>query len=291
MNLRGRPYSFVFPERPLERTACVRGTSAGRKVKSITGILLAGLLLYAAGCAPRTGCPYPSDVTLPDASGLYEKIARRCQDITSLEGSAQVKLIRSGKKARVEQLVVVRRPSSLRIETMDFWGHTVFLVVLHNGKCLTYAPAERRYEVGAQALDEIRNFIGFACEPDEMVSLLLGDPVYTEKKPASAVDVSRDEGYYRLDIQSGNGTGARYLVWVGNGGLPVRSLMVSPPDGGKWMPGFQVEYGSYTKTNGIDFPLSLVISDPSSGSRVEVEYDSVVLNAVMGDDVFDTSVP
>jgi hypothetical protein len=285
-----RRSSIVSPEQP-PRGRVRQTPSVGGSVRSVVGILLAALLAGAAGCASQKGYLPPSDLTLPDASRLYETISRRCQGITSLEGSAHVRLIRSGKKARVEEVVAIRRPSSLRMETMDFWGHTVFLVILHNGKCLTYAPGERRYQVGEEALDELRNLIGFACEPDEMVRLLLGDPLYTETGPASEVAISSDEGYYRLDIGSGNGTGARYSLWVGQGDLPVRSLMVSPPRGGTWVRGFQVEYGRYTKTDGIDFPLSLVISDPSSGSRLEVEYASVSLNTIMGDDVFDMNVP
>ncbi len=242
------------------------------------------------GCIAQKGTRHPVEGSLPDAYALYDKVTQRCQRIVSLKGWARVRVASPGKTFSVDQVVAVARPSSVRLETIDFWGHTAFLVLLHKGEYRTYSASDNRYLTGQAAVDELRNYIGLAWEPESIVRLLLSDPVYTGLDQEVSVSIAIDEGYWRLDVEH-TAYASRYLLWIDRRDLPVRSLLVSSPDVDTWPPGIEVGYSNYREINGIEFPCSLVLSIPPASVQVKVDYDTLVLNSVLPDATFERNIP
>ena len=241
------------------------------------------------GCVARKASPYPADTTVPDPYSFYKKIQERCQSIRSLKGLADVHIKQEGKTLRVEEIVVLQKPGSLRLETVDFWGQTIFVWIVHRGEWLAFSVPDNLFLKGQSAIDKIREFIGFAWDPEIMVRFLEGDPFYLGIQQPT-VHISRDEGYFLLDVEDKNAQ-IRYLVWVGEGDLPVRSLLVAAPADSQYTEGIQVDYDNYKTINGVVLPFAFVAAGPHQESVLTVEYRSLLLNSSLEDTVFDFQPP
>jgi hypothetical protein len=172
---------------------------------------------------------------------------------------------------------------------MDFWGQTIFLWIVHQGDWITFSSPDNRYAHGQSAVEVIRELIGFAWSPDVMVRLFAGDPLYIGiDKPN--VRISRDEGYFLLDVEDER-TQVRYLIWVGYGDVPVRSLLVTAPADSPYGEGMQVEYSRYKTVDGIDFPFSAVVSAPCRDCDLVVDYESLMLNCSLEEGIFSFPPP
>jgi hypothetical protein len=247
------------------------------------------VLLGLMGCIVQKAPPYPYTILPPDPYLLYQTICARFQTIDSLKGLAEVHIKQGNKTFRVEEIVVLKKPGSLRVETVDFWGQTIFIWIVHKGEWITFDAPDNRYTRGQSAIDVIHKFIGFAWNPEVMVNLLAGDPLYAGITQPE-VHISRDEGYVLLDVEDKNNH-MRYLVWVGDGALPARSLLVTAPANSPYSAGIQIEYSHYNLINGINFPFSFVVSVPCQDSGVIIDYESLSLNCSLEEEIFNFQPP
>src|SRR5439155_432900 len=131
--------------------------------------VLAGLLLTVAGCLPgmRRSHPLPPAT----ATGLLEELAARRAAVQSLRARVRLRAGLAGMWVR--EVLLVRRPSSVRIDVLSPFG--LALAVGTDGGLLWAYPAGQgtRYE-GAATPANLARFLGTPATVADVVDVLLG---------------------------------------------------------------------------------------------------------------------
>ena len=79
---------------------------------------------------------------LPDPQALYQKLVEQTAKVSSLEGSAKVRLQTEDRRLRLEALIACERATRLRMEVTDFLNHVVFLLILREGRLAAFSLKE-----------------------------------------------------------------------------------------------------------------------------------------------------
>lgn len=252
-------------------------------------VSLLAFCLLLSSCArlghPRAGWPGGA---LPDAGPLYQELVARTSGVRTLQGTAQVRIRTATEKTRFDAVLAFDRGGRVRLEALDFLGHVVFLGLFGPGGYLTYAVSENRFARGAASPEELRRFLGVALGPAELAALALGSPFFLPLEDPDA-RVSVDEGRVLLDVE-GAGGGVRYLVWLDDAERPRKVLLMNPPAGTGLRTDIEVEFGRYREIDAIPFPFRIRVT-ADQGRFFEVDYDRVLLNDPLSDDLFDFTPP
>lgn len=170
-----------------------------RSCRSRRAALLAATIFLIAGCATHPaslGARPPRAPIVPEADRLLTLLARRWQAFDDLATFATITISRDGRVERLNGVLLVRSPASLRFEALTPWGQS-FLLLAGNAETVTlYQVAENRAFVGRASARATERWLGFSLEPDELVGLLAGhvlplkDPYSAELMPSDGVGPS-----------------------------------------------------------------------------------------------------
>ncbi len=146
------------------------------------------MAVLLAGCAT---VPPPRAPILPEAQRLLDLLTRRWRAFDDLRTRAAITIRREGRVERLNGVLLLQAPASLRFEALAPWGQP-FLLLAGNAETVTlYNVAENRALVGPAGAQATERWLGFALEPDELVGLLVGH-VVPIKDPYSAELVASD---------------------------------------------------------------------------------------------------
>jgi hypothetical protein len=170
----------------------------------------------------------------------------------------------------VREVIVVQRPSRLRLESLNMLGQTQVLLVA-DGERFAFFDGTR-LERGPLSDDILREHLGIDLAPAEAVDLLLGAPRIPEG-PALGVLGQGTDRIARLDAQ---------IVRFGADGelLGVASL---DPAG---LPRWSVEYASWRDAGAGRYPFSVVFSFPRLATRAELSVREAELNPELDTSLF-----
>ncbi len=129
--------------------------------------------LVISGCATLPLLPPET----PSPEFLLHQIRTRLQTFEGLKGLAQVKVSAAEKSFQAQEVLFVRRPGWLRAESLGPLGTPQFYLVTDGRELSLYNPGENRYYWGWATAKHLSLALPLALEPEEVVSLLLGDPL------------------------------------------------------------------------------------------------------------------
>lgn len=132
------------------------------------------LVLAAAlsACAARQH-PEPAD-PVADADTLLAHIAERAERVQSARVRAVMEYFGGDGRVRVRQLVVVREPGDLRLETMSPFDATLALVVTNEDDLTYYDLGNDLVYVGRPNAENLAKLIPLWLEPADIVDVVLG---------------------------------------------------------------------------------------------------------------------
>lgn len=223
---------------------------SGRRSSLSRGAALLGVvLLLIAGCAtvppPRTPIP-------PEADRLINLLARRRQEFADLRTLAEIAIRREGHVQRLNGVLLLQAPASLRFEALTPWGQPFLLLAVNAETTTLYEVADHRALIGPASARATERWLGFALEPDELVGLLSGlvvpikDPYSAELMPADGMGPSLRltgaSGIQRIWLDpetgvvgqvelSGTNTSARITYANGGAAAPPSALTLTTLDG------------------------------------------------------------
>ena len=109
--------------------------------------------IYLAGCAARQDIK-PSKA-IPAAGEIIRHIEESRGKVYSLKGMASIKGTYNGKDSNFKEVLVVKRPSKIRAETVGLFGNPVFTLALDGPALSIYKPAENIFYKGSVSSHEI----------------------------------------------------------------------------------------------------------------------------------------
>jgi hypothetical protein len=278
-----RPCTFPPNRRPGTWKRILQ--SDGSRDAFLPALILIFLLSLPSGCLKRAGPSIPVDETeLPDPEAIYREILDRGARVHSLQGTAHLRLQTEQQKASLDAVIACDRQGRLRFEILDWLNHVVFLALFDAEGFLTYSASENEYSEGPEDAEQIQELLGMPLKAAELTALALGDTFFLPLLDPTA-RMSVDGNSLLLDVESA-GSQPRYLVWLDDARRPERMLVILPHSGAEVARNLHVEYGRYRQIDGVSFPHLVRVAVSGSESFLQVDYQRVLLNEPLPEDLF-----
>lgn len=239
--------------------------SAGAGVRGRLAVVAA---LALAACVPPK-VP-PPDLSL-DPAALLAQVRAADGRVTSVQGSARVRITSKERSGALAAWVAAERPDRIHVETLDFFGNPAAVMVADGRRFTLYDAREKVVYVGAPTPANLARLVPLRVSADELVQVLCGSAPLAPGTPASATP---GPGVVTLRIDAGP---LAQVVDVGPGAGVVSARTLGP--GGAPAPGaVEVAFGARAPVDGVPFPDSATLSAPDRGVRVALEWKSPKVN-------------
>ncbi len=229
---------------------------------------VAGALLLLGGCATRAPL-LPPLVVQPSADAELLSQVAELQAEGARRGSvravARVRIEGPGGSGTVREIILARRPASLRLEGLNFLGQTQSLLVTDGQRFLFFDGQE--FEQGPVNPDTLMRTLGLDLAPAEAVEALLVAPLDGSEPPPAPREVwaRGEERWLSYPVRR---------LRLGPGG-ELRGIQAIDPLGGvRW----EAEYAEWRPLGGSRYPFAITLSFPGSQVRAEVDFEEVELN-------------
>jgi len=246
--------------------------------------------MQGAGCAARGAVPaLPEPAPPSSARALYDALTAPSVRPWALEGTGRFRVHAGERKVRLDVTLLCERPDSLRFEADDFLGHFVFLAVLHRGELTSYSAPENLYARGPANADRMGVLLGVPLGPEELVSLVLGSPLFVRvADPSLRLSVAGD--HHVLTVCDPSEVLCT-TVRVDLRGRPEASLLVGALSPGGPVLRIRVEFGRYRSTEGAEFPFRIRVTDEHTGRFFQMDYEEILVNRALPRDLFTFEPP
>ena len=250
-----------------------------------TFMLFICVLSLVAGCS-RQILPGFSTTKINSPDSILKNIKEREKGLTSLKGIAKIKVTDDKANYSLKEVIVVERPSSLRMETLSFFGHPLFFLTAKNNTLSVLSTKENRYYRGEVNNKNLSILFPFSLKSKDLFSILLGEAPLI---PYSDTDVrlSEKKNLYLLRLEQEE-TKSTQLLWVD----PLEFLVQRSEiyDSQRNLV-FAVEFDNYKKVNTQLFPMSTIVFLPLTSTKIRIDYSELEVNATLRHDSFHLDVP
>lgn len=237
------------------------------------------LVLLLTSCAKRID--FGTHGEIEDARTLLA-LTRASEDrVLSLQGDSKLTVDSPQGKGTLSLYVAVQRPASIHLETLDFFGKPLAVLVSDGTHFGLYQAQENRYYEGPASPENVSRFLPVVIPPDELVRLLLGGVPMIED-PHPAMELDRDAGVYRLHLQRGE---VGQTITIDPATLRVLSSEV------RGTRAYDVKLEDFGHYGEVDFPRKLELHAPDAKADLVLRYTQVSLNAAVDPELFTPSPP
>jgi outer membrane lipoprotein-sorting protein len=239
-------------------------------------VAVAFLSSCAATASRKPVAPTPTGAA-PSIRRVLDVLDRQDTAVTTFRGQARLDYSSPQQSFKSTQVVVVKAPSSARIDVMNPFG--VSYSVATDGKKLTaYDRRQGVYYQGLAQSESFRKFIGIPMGAGDFAAVLRGLPPGLGDTRWSVVVAA--EGGWLMRRRLGTG-GVMELVVDATSLLPVRVKM----SGDKARHQVDVKYGEYKDVAGVFVPHLIEVKF-KDGSHLGVAYKHVQRGIVLPLDAF-----
>lgn len=248
-------------------------------------VLLTVSAVYLAGCAARQEIK-PSKA-LPAAGQIIRHIEESRGKVYSLKGMASIKGTYNGKDSNFKEVLVVKRPSKIRAETVGLFGNPVFTLALDGSALSIYNPAENIFYKGGISSHEIRlpiplNELG----GEELANILLGSISLIEYGN-SDIEFSETENSYILTLRSPDGFKKQVIT------TDTRNLWLKKSEiiDGEKVITLSATFDNYQDIGSLSFPKEIKIRFVNRPDTIQINYEDIELNTDLPDELFVLTPP
>lgn len=175
------------------------------------------ILLPLAACAHRID--YGTRGPMHDPHEILDVVRERYARVTSLRAEGRLGIESREGSGSLRMAVEVQKPDRFYLETVDILGNPRGTFSTDGENFIFYEPGEHVFYTGPATADLLGEFLPVALPPDEIVSLLLGQPPILEGAEAG-LEIE-PEGVYRIELRRDR---VRQRVRVGTRDLRLISV-------------------------------------------------------------------
>lgn len=249
---------------------------------SIFLVFILSLLASCAGLGPPRLFIKPIDS--PDE--ILRKIEIGKKEIRDLKGIARVRVTNVNKSHSFKEVIVVQRPSSLRMETLGFFGQPLFFLTARDDRLSVLSLAENRLYQGEVTQENLSIILPFYLKPKDLFSILLGGVPLIDHLSAD-IKLAREENLYLVKLMQ-KGEATKQFLWVDPLDLSVLKSDIYDSSENLIL---GVKFDNYKRVNGPLFPMSTSISLPLSSTKITINYSELEINTGVNQDNFNLDVP
>jgi hypothetical protein len=243
--------------------------------------LAAVLLLGVSACAtPLAFAPLPSGDPRPRL--LIDNWHAQVEQRSTLRGLLRLAVDSADGKIshRSKQLVLLKRPSKLRVEVFGFLNQTLAVLLTDGRRYNVRRAGEERLESGEVYPDWLWVEAGIALLPDEAVGVLLGVPAIDGA--LIPTDAGQDgDGRIRIDLANAQGVVGQRVKFDRDGHLGEVEYLDAA---GKVT--WQARFSDYRAVGDMVFAHSIHLDITAGKTHAEVIFRNVELNPNLSADLF-----
>ncbi len=240
--------------------------------RPLSSFLLVAQLALVAACATVSREPIGED-----ARRAVALLASRASEFTDLRALADIALKRGSERMRLQGVLLVKAPSSIRFEVLSPFGPPLRIVTVHEGQLTTYDAVKNEAQVGPATAESIEKALRLPLKPEDLVAALAGrvappaDLTSAELLPPDELGPSLSlvspAGRRRVWLDLETGTVSQLEIY----GSPFNALIKYRRDGAGVLTGFDVEAAQSYVTGSVTYE-NLV-----EGSGIEAERFTIAI--------------
>jgi len=204
-----------------------------------------------------------------------------------LRAMAKISIRSSRGNYQAKQIVILRRPASLRLETLGFIGNPSLYLLAHRDHLILYSPYEKKFVRGKAVAANIFKLAGLPLTVGEVLDLLSGGVPSLSDSSRAILAYHAGEDLYWLQIFLDNGRPYQ-RTWIGAEDLAPKGYQLYDSLGKVYL---MAEYENYNLLNGYLFPYKVKIHLPQEKVYIELTYQEVSLNQGVPASLFQLPVP
>jgi len=199
-----------------------------------------------------------------------------------MRATARITFSSPGGEYSRKMALVLRMPSSLRIEAIPFFGPTEFFLSANEENLKVFFPGEGKFYVGAATRKNLALFFRVPLAPADVVPLLAGVP---PRVTAERLSGHAEGELYRIDIESGEG---RRSLWVDPDDYTVARIEDSEENSPLWSAAFE----DRVAVRGTSYPRRIRIETHGpEGVRMDIRYLDLDVASTGDAATFDLPIP
>ncbi len=224
-------------------------------------LLLAGALALA-GCPKRVELKFGPEGQIEDPAILLQHLDRRSAQLVSIKAEAKVRVRTPQQSGTVTEFIAAMRPGLLHLETLNFFGKPVAVLVSDGETFALFHEDQAAYYTGPATAQNVSQLLPIVVSPRELTALLLGD-IPRIRAEGTTLELDEERGAYLLTLKGGD---ARQRIWVDTERLlPLRSEI-------RGISAYDLNLSDYEQLEGLWFAKTVeLISVDSRGQPTGVE--------------------
>jgi Domain of unknown function (DUF4292) len=241
-----------------------------------------------------TGCPKRIDFgprgEVKDPAALLALVREAEGKVATLQGESRLRIDSPDAKGTVTLFGAIARPGMLHLETLDFFGKPLAVLVSDGRRFGMYQAQEGRYYRGPATPENLSRFLPVVIPGEELVSLMLGQ---APRLAVTPVDVSTDAeaGGYLLTLEG---------ELPGPGGTPVKAtqvLTVHPVHYRvlrsvvRGVSAYDLSFSDFRQSGAVTFPRRAELEAASARTTLVLSYTDVTLNGPPDLTMFELAAP
>jgi len=260
----------------------ITGRPASRPALAAAVLLAAAAL---AGCHPRLpALPPPADLPADPADLLAA--VRAAQDAArGVEGRARVGVDAPGGGGAVDQFLAAEKPGRVRVESYDFFGNVLSVLVIDDGRLAVYDAREKVFYRGPATRENVGRLVPVALSPEELATLLCGSAPLLDGQPVSA---EPGNGVMVLTLRRGDLT---QVLEVGAGAAVVSSRLRRAGASGPVAVGLEADFSRHRPHAGLSLPSDLQARAPASKVSLSLHWKALAVNGTLDPALFRLDPP
>ena len=280
---------------------CVQGTGRERRrwtfyeaVKNIFNfsVLLIFSVSILTGCTSLRRSISPiKPLSSPD--DILKKIVIREGKIKDLKGIAKARITSADKNYSLKEVIIVQMPSSLRMETLSFFGQPLFFLTAKHNQLSILSLSENKFYKGEFTPKNLSIVFPLYLKSKDLFSILLGSTPLIDHIDMDIGIVPEKNLYLVRFYQQGGIT--RQFIWIEPLNFSIMKSEIYDSSGNLVL---KVEFDNYKTINDLLFPMSTSISLPSSRgtvnhapAKIEIDYSELEINTGINQHSFDLDAP
>jgi hypothetical protein len=248
--------------------------------------VLAALALALVGC-PRVP---PVDLSR-DPSALLDQVRGAQERVQRVRGSARVKISSPGGSGSALELAAAEKPDRVRLETLDFFGNPVAILVAAEGRFGFHDARANVFYRGDATPENVSRLLPVVMPVEELVIILCGSAPLL---PGAPLEVAVKDDLLLLTIGLGD-VGQRLAIGE-RASVEWSRVRRAGSAGGSELsevaPAYDLEFDGFRQLAGVRFPSQVQLDAPAGKSRIRLAWrDDVQVNGPVDPALFHFEPP
>jgi hypothetical protein len=229
------------------------------------------------------GC-VKSDLRVDDAHSrnIYLAAGSKIRETEIISAMAEIDLVTLRGHHKMKAIILLKRPSYLRLEILSPLGIPEYYLVATPEKMSVFIPSKRIYYQGKPAADNLARFIFLPFSIEDLVIIMSG----------SFPAINEGQAFYKsykeadnLIVEAESGKSGSQIIKLRND-LKLSNFIQKDNFGQEE---YNVQYEAYSKDSGL--PLSIVINLADEITSMSVKYYDAKIEENNDLSIFDLQIP